>query len=168
MGGGLLVTVGGGLATAVPANGAPDAACGCRPNSTARRGTTAFRMGTLEMRGSPGWQREGGALVEILSRGNWIDEAMAAARAAARRAIADGVGRWSQRSAAIVSAIVIGDRAGLDEEVQRRLQEAGTYHVLAISGGNIAILAGLMLAAFRLAGMLGRTAMIVSVVVLTA
>jgi ComEC/Rec2-related protein len=40
--------------------------------------------------------------------------------------------------------------------------------VLAISGGNIAILAGLMLAAFRLAGMLGRTAMIVSVVVLTA
>jgi competence protein ComEC len=93
---------------------------------------------------------------------------MAAARAAARRASADGVGQWSQRSAAIVSAIVIGDRAGLDEEVQRRLQEAGTYHVLAISGGNIAILAGLMLAAFRLAGMLGRTAMIASVVVLTA
>jgi competence protein ComEC len=109
-----------------------------------------------------------GALVEILSRGNWIDEAMAAARAATRRAIADGVGQWSERSAAIVAAIVIGDRAGLDEDVQRRLQEAGTYHVLAISGGNIAILAGLMLAAFRLAGMLGRTAMIVSVVVLTA
>ena len=52
--------------------------------------------------------------------------------------------------------------------MQRRLQEAGTYHVLAISGGNIAILAGLMLAAFRFAGMLGRTAMIASTVVLTA
>ena len=72
---------------------------------------------------------------------------MADARAAARRAIGDAVGRWSARSAAIVSAIVIGDRAGLDEDVQRRLQEAGTYHVIAISGGNIAILAGLMLAA---------------------
>ena len=44
---------------------------------------------------------------------------------------------------------MIGDRAGLDEGVQRSLQEAGTYHVIAISGGNIAILAGLLLGAFR-------------------
>jgi len=58
---------------------------------------------------------------------------------------------------------VIGDRAGLDADVQRRLQEAGTYHVIAISGGNIAILAGLLLAAFRVAGWLGRTAMLSSV-----
>ena len=50
--------------------------------------------------------------------------------------------RWSAQSGAIVAAIVIGDRAGLDDDVQRRLQEAGTYHVIAISGGNIAILAG--------------------------
>jgi competence protein ComEC len=173
VGGGLLVTVGGGLATAragewragrrvrLPAelhraaryldDGVPD-------------GERALEMRGIALVGSA----KSGALIEILSRGNWIDEAMAAARAAARRAIADGVGQWSPRSAAIVSAIVIGDRAGLDEDVQRRLQEAGTYHVLAISGGNIAILAGLMLAAFRFAGMLGRTAMIASVVVLTA
>ena len=58
---------------------------------------------------------------------------------------AAGVGRWSAQSGAIVAAIVIGDRAGLDHDVQRRLQEAGTYHVIAISGGNIAILAGLLL-----------------------
>ena len=109
-----------------------------------------------------------GTLVEVLSPGNWLDEQMAAARAFARRAIGDAVGRWSQESAAIVLAIVIGDRAGLDDEVQRRLQEAGTYHVLAISGGNIAILAGLMLAAFRLVGVLGRSAMIASIVVLGA
>ena len=63
-------------------------------------------------------------------------------------------------SAAIVTAIVIGDRTGLDDAVERRLQEAGTYHVIAISGGNIAILAGLTLAAFRLVGMLGRAAML--------
>src|SRR4051812_5488314 len=88
---------------------------------------------------------------------------MAAARAFARKAIADGVGRWSPRSGAIVAAIVIGDRAGLDDEVERRLQEAGTYHVIAISGGNIAILAGLLLGAFRVAGWLGRTAMLSSI-----
>ena len=50
---------------------------------------------------------------------------------------------WSARSAAVVAAILIGDRAGLEADVERRLQEAGTYHVIAISGGNIAILAGL-------------------------
>ena len=67
--------------------------------------------------------------------------------------------RRCTQSAAIVTAIVIGDRAGLDDEVQRRLQEAGTYHVIAISGGNIAILAGLTLVVFRVAGLLGRAAM---------
>ena len=55
------------------------------------------------------------------------------------------VAPWSARSAAVVTAILIGDRAGLDDEVERRLQEAGTYHVIAISGGNIAILAALCL-----------------------
>ena len=82
--------------------------------------------------------------MEVVARAGWIDERMADARALARHAIADAVGRWSARSAAIVTAIVIGDRAGLDDDVERRLQEAGTYHVIAISGGNIAILAGLM------------------------
>ena len=109
-----------------------------------------------------------GALVELIARGGLIDEAMAVVRGAARRVIADAVGRWSPRSAAIVAAIVIGDRVGLDEDVQRALQEAGTYHVIAISGGNIAILAGLMLGAFRLAGLLGRAAMWSAIVALVA
>lgn len=119
-----------------------------------RRGTTL--VGTVKS----------GGLVEVLARGGWFAEAMAGGRAFARRALADAVGRWSSRSAAIVAAIVIGDRAGLDPEVQRRLQEAGTYHVIAISGGNIAILAGLLLTAFRLAGWLGRTAMLSSIAAL--
>jgi competence protein ComEC len=122
--------------------------------SLARRGTTL--VGTVKS----------GALVDVLARGGWGAEAIAGARAFARRAIADGVGRWSAQSGAIVAAIVIGDRAGLDNDVQRRLQEAGTYHVIAISGGNIAILAGLLLTAFRFAGWLGRTAMLSSMAVL--
>jgi competence protein ComEC len=173
VGGGLLVTVGGGLA----ALRSDEWRAGRRVRLPAELHRAARYLDdgvpdgerALEMRGiALVASAKSGALVEVLSRGPWIDEAMAAARASARRAIADGVGRWSRRSAAIVSAIVIGDRAGLDEEVQRRLQEAGTYHVLAISGGNIAILAGLMLAAFRFAGMLGRTAMIASLILLAA
>ncbi len=109
-----------------------------------------------------------GALVEVLARGGWLDERLAAVRAFSRRAIGDAVGRWSARSAAIVTAIVIGDRAGLDPAVQQSLQQAGTYHVIAISGGNIAILAGLMLAGFRWAGALGRTASLASMAMLVA
>ena len=89
-------------------------------------------------------------LVDVTSRGTRFTEALASARAAVRRAVASSVSPWSTRSAAIVSAILIGDRAGLDHEVERRLQEAGTYHVIAISGGNIAILAGLSMFLLRL------------------
>ena len=90
-------------------------------------------------------------LVAVVSRGSPLSETAAAARAAVRRAIASSVRPWSERSAAVVSAILIGDRAGLDEEVERKLQEAGTYHVIAISGGNIAIVAGLCLLVLRAA-----------------
>src|ERR1043166_2250801 len=107
-----------------------------------------------------------GALIEVLGRGSWVDERLADVRAFSRRAIHDTVGPWSDRSAAIVTAIVIGDRAGLDPQVQQSLQQAGTYHVIAISGGNIAILAGLMLGFFRWVGALGRMASLLSMAIL--
>ena len=47
-------------------------------------------------------------------------------------------------------AIMIGDRAGLTADEERRLQDAGTYHVIAISGGNLAILAALLFGCLRL------------------
>jgi competence protein ComEC len=122
----------------------------------ARRGTTL--VGSVKS----------GVLVEVVSTGSVATETAWQIRSFARRAIAQSVGRWSPRSAAIVTAIVIGDRAGLDDELQRTLQEAGTYHVIAISGGNIAILAGLALAAFRVAGVLGPAAMLTAIVTLLA
>ena len=85
------------------------------------------------------------ALVEVTAKGSWFDETAASARAAVRSAMARHVGVRAPQSAAVATAILIGDRGALDPEVQRRLQEAGTYHVIAISGGNIAILAGLVL-----------------------
>jgi competence protein ComEC len=108
-----------------------------------------------------------GALVEVVSIGHPPAELAASARAMVRRVVQRAVGKWSARSAAIVTAILVGDRAGLDEDVAGRLQRAGTYHVIAISGGNIAILAGLALALFRLGGFLGRIAMLTAIAGLT-
>ena len=48
-----------------------------------------------------------------------------------------------------MTAILIGDRSGLSPEDERRLQEAGTYHVIAISGGNIALLTAMLVALGR-------------------
>lgn len=108
------------------------------------------------------------ALVDVIAHGNPVQELAAAARARIRSSIRDSVGRFSARSAGIVTAIVVGDRSGLDAPVQTRLQEAGTYHVIAISGGNIAILAGVTLSVFRLVGALGRGAMLATVLWLAA
>jgi competence protein ComEC len=109
-----------------------------------------------------------GALVEVRARGTWLAEGAAALRALARDAVRRHVGRHDAQSAAITTAILIGDRAGLDQEVQLRLQQAGTYHVIAISGGNIAILAGLLLWGLRLAGAGHRTGGVATMCALSA
>ena len=92
-------------------------------------------------------------LVDVIHDGGTIAELAAGVRAWVRRGVDQAVGRHGRRSAAIVTAVLIGDRAGLmalDDDTISRLQDGGTYHVIAISGGNIAILAGVLL-------LLGRT-----------
>jgi len=131
--------------------GVPD-----QERALARRGTTL--VGTVKS----------AALVDVVRPGHIAAEAAAATRAMVRGAINRSVGVRSTRAAAIVTAILIGDRAGLDDDVQKRLQEAGTYHVLAISGGNIAILTGLILTAFRWTGLLGPSAMVSAILGLLA
>ena len=85
------------------------------------------------------------ALVRVVGRGTWMDETAASIRAGVRNALTAYVGPHDPQSAAIAIAILIGDRGSLDPLVEQRLQEAGTYHVIAISGGNIAILAGIVI-----------------------
>lgn len=104
----------------------------------ARRGVA--RVGTVKS----------AALVEVAAPGTWLDEAAATVRAHVRRAVSETVGRFAPGAAGIVIAVLIGDRAGLDTATARTLQDAGTYHVIAISGGNIAILAGVLLLLARL------------------
>jgi competence protein ComEC len=99
-----------------------------------------------------------GALVDVTATGTIASEWAAAARRWVRTTLATTVGRWSHRSAGVAAAIAIGDRTGLAQEDERRLQEAGTYHVIAISGGNIAILTMLLVAMLRRMRMPPRTA----------
>jgi competence protein ComEC len=105
-----------------------------------------------------------GALVEVVRRGSIVSETGAACRAWVRSRIAahmsairpeqsnrsddDSSGNYST-SGGVATAVLIGDRTGLGAEDERRLQDAGTYHVIAISGGNIAVLAVLALLACR-------------------
>ena len=101
-------------------------------------------------------------LVDIVSKGSWRQERAAGARAIVRQAVARWVSPHGTVSAAIVSAVLIGDRTGLPDEIRERLQAAGVYHVLAISGGNIAILVGIILVICRCAGLAGRASTVVT------
>ncbi|OFW06014.1 MAG: DNA internalization-related competence protein ComEC/Rec2 [Acidobacteria bacterium RIFCSPLOWO2_02_FULL_68_18] len=95
-------------------------------------------------------------LVDVVARGTPIEEAAAEVRQHARRSIERHVAPHGAVSAAIVAAVLIGDRTGLPDPIRLRLQAAGTYHVIAISGGNIAILAALVVLALRVFGISGR------------
>jgi competence protein ComEC len=88
------------------------------------------------------------ALVHVES-GSWWDDAAAALRRRVRRSVATHIGPHDRQSAAIATAILIGDRAGLDDQVEQRLQDAGTYHVIAISGGNVALVTGVAFLCLR-------------------
>jgi len=109
-----------------------------------------------------------GLLVEVRARGGPIEEAAARLRHHVRRSVERWVGRHDAVTAAIVTAVLIGDRTGLPDEVRLRLQAAGTYHVIAISGGNIAICAALTLGLLFVCGVTGRPAALVTLLLLVA
>jgi competence protein ComEC len=121
----------------------------------ARRGLVA--VGTVKS----------GALVAVDGRAGWRAEVSARLRARVRNAMRAHVAPHDATAAAIATAILIGDRAGLDPDLEARLQAAGTYHVIAISGGNIAVLTVAMLGLARLARMPHRAGcLLVSVLLL--
>ena len=109
-----------------------------------------------------------GLLVDVESRAGPIAEAAAVVRRHVRRSMDRWVAPHGPVSAAIVTAVLIGDRTGLPDEVRLRLQAAGTYHVIAISGGNIGLLAAVTLACLHLLGMTGRRAAACAICVLAA
>ena len=122
-----------------------------------REPSTYFNPGTPDER--PALARRGialvgtvksAAVVEVVSRGGAWSEAAAAIRAWTRWQIERVLTPIDATAAGVTTAVLIGDRSGLRPQDERRLQEAGTYHVIAISGGNIAVLAFVLAACWRL------------------
>jgi competence protein ComEC len=105
-------------------------------------------------------------LVEVVARGHRGREVTGHVRAHIRRAVSRWIGRHDEVSASIAAAVLIGDRTGLPVEVREGLQAAGTYHVMAISGGNIAILATTVSLLLLLVGIRGRSAALLATMVL--
>jgi competence protein ComEC len=109
-----------------------------------------------------------GLLIEVVQTGGYLSERSADIREHVRRAVKRWIEVHDPVSAAIATAVLIGDRTGLPEATRERLQQAGTYHVIAISGGNIAILATAATIVLMLVGVRGRAAACVAIAVLSA
>jgi competence protein ComEC len=107
-----------------------------------------------------------GLLVQVLAPGGVVEEWAADVRVRIRRAIDRWVTIYDSVAGAIVTAVLIGDRTALPDSVRERLQEAGTYHVIAISGGNIAILAAVVFALLTIVGLHGRVGALIAIFVL--
>ena len=107
-----------------------------------------------------------GLLVEVLEPASHAGELAARVRTRVRRAVAIWIAPHDPLSGAIATAVLIGDRTGLPDQTRDALQAAGTYHVIAISGGNIAVLAAVASLVLLLAGLRGRLAALAVVGVL--
>jgi competence protein ComEC len=90
------------------------------------------------------------SLLRRLERGRGLRAATARARSWARRTLASHV--VAGREEGVVRAMVIGDRSGVDEDTAEDFRRAGTYHVLAISGAQVALVAALLLRLLRSLG----------------
>lgn len=107
------------------------------------------------------------ALVDVIGEAGWLTEALSRLRARVRASIARA-SAGDPETAAVTTAILIGDRAGLAPAIERRMQRAGTYHVIAISGGNVALFATLAWGAARLTLRSRRAALLAAMLIVGA
>src|SRR6058998_3320651 len=68
-------------------------------------------------------------------------------------------------SAALLTGLLLGERTALPSELDEGFRRAGVYHVLAVSGFNVALLAGATLALCRLARVGRRPSAVAAIVV---
>jgi competence protein ComEC len=109
-----------------------------------------------------------GLLIDQRTPAGLVQESAGRVRAHVRHSVSRWVAPHSSISGAIVTAVLIGDRTGLPDAVRLRLQAAGTYHVIAISGGNIAILAALIVGVLLVCGITGRRSAVLTILLLAA
>lgn len=80
--------------------------------------------------------------VERASRPEDVSGWIARLRQQARRCLREAVPEGPEQD--VVRAMVLGDKAGLDDETAESFRIAGTYHVLALSGTQVALVALLL------------------------
>lgn len=167
----------GGVALAVAGETAAAAATGwtrgrrVRLPATLRRPARYLNDGVADGEALAAWRGtalvgsvKSASLVDIVAPAGRHEEWFARGRARVRRALATAMPDDAEATG-VATAILIGDRAGLADEVERRLQRAGTYHVIAISGGNIALFAALAWAMARVCFGARRPAILAAMVV---
>jgi len=116
------------------------------------------------------WLRRKGVHVVL-----FVDRWRIAGRRGGLGGVADALRRQLQSSvargltgsrAAVLEGVVLGEESGLSEELRRRFRASGLYHLLAVSGQNVALVAGSVLLLVwllgipRLVGQLGALAAI--------
>ncbi len=90
--------------------------------------------------------------IELLERGEG-NPLLAGLYALKQRALDTLYLIYPDPEASLLAGILLGVESGIPEDVERAFQDSGTAHIVAISGFNIAILAGLFAALFgRLLG----------------
>ncbi len=86
-------------------------------------------------------------LLERRDGGRSVRTAAARLREAARGAFARSMPPGTERG--LVLAMVLGDRSEVDEPTAEAFRASGTYHVLALSGAQVALVAGLLVGGLR-------------------
>ncbi len=71
-----------------------------------------------------------------------------------------------QPESGVLSAMLLGEKSGMDEELKRLYQKSGIAHILAISGLHISLLGGALLGILVLFGVPRRTASVTSILIL--
>jgi competence protein ComEC len=103
------------------------------------------------------WLRRHGVHVVLV-----VDDWRIVGRRGGLGGVADGLRRQLQRSvargltgyrAAVVEGVVLGEDSGLSDELRRRFRASGLYHLLAVSGQNVALVAGSVLLLVWLVGL---------------
>ncbi|WP_347137901.1 ComEC/Rec2 family competence protein [Paracoccus sp. SSK6] len=116
------------------------------PPAPASPGSFDFRwLAWFEGLGAVGYTRTPIMTVEPAEGGMW---AMHRARMAVSRAIQDGIGG---QEGAVASALMTGDRSGIEEATNEVMRAANLYHIISISGLHMSMLAGFVYTALRMA-----------------
>jgi competence protein ComEC len=83
-----------------------------------------------------------------------------------RWAVATIRAQLPESSAALLAGLLLGDRTALPSEIEEAFRRAGVYHVLAVSGFNVALVASSVFALLALLGVPRRATALVAGVVL--